>query len=185
MKEVVRTLKAFSEEKKRLEAELNQVRQNEFHIDHDNKLQKVQYHLKIKEEFNILKEENDRLQEELRKRSMDIYERQSNSQGGHSRDDSSSDMARMKKDQYVILESVSVLMENLLAQPGVSAYIADKRELREAFSNTLQTIGTVSAPQNTSNKIKAVIEVITNMGRNLSNRIKECNDMAREYKRLE
>jgi len=38
MKEVVRTLKAFSEEKKRLEAELAQVRQNEFHIGHDNKL---------------------------------------------------------------------------------------------------------------------------------------------------
>jgi len=94
--------------------------------------------LKIKEEFNILKEENDRLQEELRKRSLDIYERQSNSQGGNYRDDtSSSEMARMKKDQYVILESVSSLMENILAQPGVSAYIADKRELREAFSNTL------------------------------------------------
>ena len=46
-------------------------------------------------------------------------------------------MARMKKDQYVILESVSSLMENILAQPGVNAYIADKRELREAFSNTL------------------------------------------------
>jgi hypothetical protein len=38
-------------------------------------MQKVQYHLKIKEEFNILKEENDRLQEELRKRTLDTYER--------------------------------------------------------------------------------------------------------------
>lgn len=68
---------------------------------------------------------------------MDIYERQSNSQGGNFRDDTSTDMARAKKDQYVILENMSVLMENLLAQPGVSAYIVDKRELREAFSNTL------------------------------------------------
>jgi len=79
MKEVVRTLKAFSEEKKRLEAEIVQLKQSEFHIGHDNKLQKVQYHLKIKEEFNILKEENERLQDELRKRSLDTYERQSNS----------------------------------------------------------------------------------------------------------
>ena len=75
MKEVVRTLKAFSEEKKRLEAEIEQLKQNEFHIGHDNKMQKVQYHLKIKEEFNILMEENDRLQKELRKRTLDTYER--------------------------------------------------------------------------------------------------------------
>jgi len=38
MKEVVRTLKAFSEEKKRLEAEIATFKQNEFHIGHDNKL---------------------------------------------------------------------------------------------------------------------------------------------------
>jgi hypothetical protein len=37
MKEVVRTLKAFSEEKKRLEAEISQLKQNEFSIGHDNK----------------------------------------------------------------------------------------------------------------------------------------------------
>ena len=74
----------------------------------------MQYHLKIKEEFNILKEENDRLQEELRKRSLDMFERQSNSQGGNY-NESSGEMARMKKDQYVILESISSLTENLLA----------------------------------------------------------------------
>ena len=62
MKEVVRTLKAFSEEKKRLEEEIKQLKQKKFHIGHDNKMQKVQYHLKIKEEFNILMEETDRLQ---------------------------------------------------------------------------------------------------------------------------
>lgn len=76
-------------------------------------------------------------------------------------------------------------MESLLAQPGVSAYIADKRELREAFSNTLQTVGTISAPQNTSAKIRAVMEVVQNLGRNLAARIKECNDVTREYKRME
>lgn len=61
LKEVVRTLKAFSEEKKRLEQEVAHLKQNEFSIGHENKHQKVQYHLKIKEEFNILKEENERL----------------------------------------------------------------------------------------------------------------------------
>ena len=30
-----------------------------------------------------------------------------------------------------------------------------------------------------------MVEVVTSMGRNLSNRIKECNDLTREYKRLE
>lgn len=61
MKEVVRTLKAFSDEKKRLEAEIARLQQSEFNFGHENKHQKVQYHLRLKEEFNILKEENDRL----------------------------------------------------------------------------------------------------------------------------
>jgi hypothetical protein len=34
-------------------------------------------------------------------------------------------------------------------------------------------------------KVRGVIEVIQVMGRNLANRIKECNDTAREYKRME
>jgi predicted nuclease with TOPRIM domain len=75
MKEVVRTLKAFSDEKKRLERENEQLKSDEHKIGHNNPSQKIQHHLKIKEENNRLKEENYRLTEELRKR-FDTFERQ-------------------------------------------------------------------------------------------------------------
>ena len=68
IKEVVLTLKAFSDEKKRLEKELEQVKSYELQIGHTNQAQKIQHHLKIKEENNKLKEENYKLHEELRRK---------------------------------------------------------------------------------------------------------------------
>ena len=62
------TLKAFSDEKKRLEKELETVKNYELQIGHSNQAQKIQHHLKIKEENNKLKEENYKLQEELRRK---------------------------------------------------------------------------------------------------------------------
>ena len=43
----------------------------------------------------------------------------------------------------------------------------------------------MSAPQNVNLKIRGVIDVVQVLGRNLASRIKECNDMTREYKRME
>lgn len=70
MENIVRTLKFYSEEKTRLEAELNKLhRENDQLIGHKNPSQKIQHHLKIKEENNRLKEENFKLQEELRRKT--------------------------------------------------------------------------------------------------------------------
>ena len=65
-----------------------------------------------------------------------MYERQSNSQGGNL-DQTSNEIIRIKKDQYVILESINSLIESLLMQPGVSSYISDKPQLREVFTSQL------------------------------------------------
>lgn len=65
-----------------------------------------------------------------------MYERGSNSQGGIYREENSELTARMKKDQYVIIECINALMDSILTQPGVSSFISEKRELREAFTNT-------------------------------------------------
>lgn len=62
MKEVLRTVKFFSEEKIKLEAELHKLQlENQQLIGHKNPSQKIQHHLKIKEENNRLREENRKL----------------------------------------------------------------------------------------------------------------------------
>ena len=72
MKEVLRTVKFFSDEKIKLEAELQKLQlENQQLIGHKNPNQKIQHHLKIKEEYNRLQEENRKLQEEL-KRKIDL-----------------------------------------------------------------------------------------------------------------
>ena len=115
-----------------------------------------------------------------------MYERQSNSQGGVARDEqTSNEIIRIKKDQYVILESINSLIESLLMQPGVSAYINDKPQLKDVFTSQLQTQGTMSASSTVTSKLRAVSEVVMHLGRNLSSRIKERNEIDREYKRLE
>jgi len=59
MKEVVKTIKLFQDEKGRLERELDKLhRENDQLIGHKNPSQKIQHHLKIKEENNKLREEN-------------------------------------------------------------------------------------------------------------------------------
>lgn len=70
MKDVFRTLKFYSDEKQRLEKELEKLhRENDQLIGHKNPSQKIQHHVKIKEENNKLREDNFKLQEELRKKS--------------------------------------------------------------------------------------------------------------------
>lgn len=72
MKELVKTLKFFTEEKSRLEKEVEKLhRENDSLIGHKNPSQKIQHHVKIKEENNRLREENLRLHDELR-RKIDI-----------------------------------------------------------------------------------------------------------------
>ena len=58
IKEIVLTLKAFADEKKRLEKEVEKMRSHEMQVGHNNQAQKIQHHLRIKEENNKLKEEN-------------------------------------------------------------------------------------------------------------------------------
>ena len=52
------TLKAFADEKKRLEKEPEKAKTHEMQVGHNNQAQKIQHHLRIKEENNKLKEEN-------------------------------------------------------------------------------------------------------------------------------
>jgi hypothetical protein len=69
LKEVVRTLKKFSDEKKLLEAEVERLRkESELDVGHNNAAQKIQHHLKIKEENNKLREDNYLLKEEVRRK---------------------------------------------------------------------------------------------------------------------
>ena len=58
IKEIVLTLKAFADEKKRLEKEVERMRTDEQLTGHNNQAQKIQHLLRIKEENNKLKEEN-------------------------------------------------------------------------------------------------------------------------------
>jgi len=72
MRELAKMLKLFNEEKNKLEKELEKLHnENKQLIGHKNPSQKIQHHLKIKEENNRLREENLKLQDELR-RKVDI-----------------------------------------------------------------------------------------------------------------
>ena len=66
---MVRTLKKFSDEKKSLEAEVERLRkESELDVGNNNAAQKIQHHLKIKEENNKLREDNYLLKEEVRRK---------------------------------------------------------------------------------------------------------------------
>ena len=62
----MRTLKKYSDDKKALEAEL--AKRVDTSEGHQNLSQKIQHHLKIKEENNKLREENFSLKEEIRRK---------------------------------------------------------------------------------------------------------------------
>ena len=62
----MRTLKKYSDDKKALEAEL--AKRVDTSEGHQNLSQKIQHHLKIKEENNKLREENFTLKEEIRRK---------------------------------------------------------------------------------------------------------------------
>ena len=75
MKELVKTLKFYTEEKGKLEKEVEKLaNENKQLIGHKNPSQKIQHHLKIKEDNNRLREDNIRLQEDL-KRKIDVIGR--------------------------------------------------------------------------------------------------------------
>jgi hypothetical protein len=61
IKEIVLTLKAFADEKRRLEKENERLKKEELQVGHNNQKQKIQHHLRIKEENNKLREENNQL----------------------------------------------------------------------------------------------------------------------------
>ena len=63
IKEIVLTLKAFADEKRRLEKEIERLKNEEMQGGHNNQKQKIQHHLRIKEENNKLREENSKLQD--------------------------------------------------------------------------------------------------------------------------
>ena len=52
------TLKAFADEKRRLEKEVDRLKKEEMQVGHNNQKQKIQHHLRIKEENNKLRDEN-------------------------------------------------------------------------------------------------------------------------------
>lgn len=69
MNELVLTFKFLSDQKKKVDLELEKLQEeNRQLIGHKNPSQKIQHHLKIKEENNRLREENMKLQEELRRK---------------------------------------------------------------------------------------------------------------------
>jgi hypothetical protein len=62
MKDLVRTMKFLSDEKYRLEKEIEKLnRENDMLIGNKNPNYKIQYHVKIKEDNNKLREENTKL----------------------------------------------------------------------------------------------------------------------------
>ena len=62
MKDLIKTLRFYSDEKTRLEKEIEKLnRENDELIGHKNPSQKIQHHVRIKEENNKLREENFKL----------------------------------------------------------------------------------------------------------------------------
>lgn len=82
MAEVVQSLKQFAEANRKLEAQLNVLRTENEQLagGHRNPNQKIQFHMKIKEENNRLRADNFRLQEDLQRKIETIYKQQQNLQ---------------------------------------------------------------------------------------------------------
>lgn len=82
MAEVVQSLKQFAEANRQLEAQINVLRTENEQLagGHRNPNQKIQFHMKIKEENNRLRADNFRLQEDLQRKIETIYKQQQNIQ---------------------------------------------------------------------------------------------------------
>ena len=78
MAEVVQSLKQFAEANRQLEGQLNVLRTENEQLagGHRNPNQKMQFHMKIKEENNRLRADNFRLQEDLQRKIETIYKQQ-------------------------------------------------------------------------------------------------------------
>ena len=116
MKEVLRTLKFISDEKMRVEAELHKLQlENQQLIGHKNPNQKIQHHLKIKEENNRLSEENRKLHEEL-KRKVDI-------------------IGVNYQDENMIEKNVKILIDHLFTQPIIAKAVGITDQYAEELLN--------------------------------------------------
>ena len=78
----MQSLKQFAEANRQLEAQLNVLRTENEQLagGHRNPNQKIQFHMKIKEENNRLRADNFRLQEDLQRKIETIYKQQQNIQ---------------------------------------------------------------------------------------------------------
>ena len=175
------TLKAFSDEKKRLEKELEQVKNYELQIGHSNQAQKIQHHLKIKEENNKLKEENYKLQEELRRKCEVLAQNTalnnmmdpSPSSGSSSFSNITSrtptatnekpiDPEKVRKELSSLQESASRLADHLLKLPGVSQFVSSNETLATHFKKPAAgTPSSTSATYYANQKLNGCGEVIT------------------------
>ena len=200
IKEVVLTLKAFSDEKKRLEKELEQVKSYELQIGHSNQAQKIQHHLKIKEENNKLKEENYKLQEELRRKCEALAQTSGagnlmetstvfsnvTSRTPTTPNEKQPDPDKLKKELHSLQESSSRLTDHLLKLPGVSGFVSANESLSTHFKKPAAgTPSSTSATYYANQKLQGCMEVITQISRQLQSRIQECNQMSQEFKHME
>lgn len=134
MKELVRTLKFYSEEKMRLEKEVEKLnRENDQLVGHKNPSQKIQHHVKIKEENNKLREENVRLQEELH-RKLELIQKKGTSvveQAQSQPDLLKEDLKKLKKENQACQESLSRLADHVFTQPVLLKAIGLSEDLHD------------------------------------------------------
>ncbi len=162
MREVVKTLKVYSDEKTRLERELEKLhKENESLVGHKNPSQKIQHHLKIKEENNRLREQNFKLQEELRKaqfgrkmaQTFDLEQPANNN----------ADSKALKKDNMILQENINRLVDHILTQPT-------KLSMNEHPSH--------------SNKLKTAMEVVSLLSNTIHQKERDLKDISRDKKKL-
>ena len=121
MKEVVRTLKQFHDDKTYLEKENERLRkEHDDNIGHKNPNQKIQLHLKIKEENNRFREENYKLQEEL-KRKCEVIARNGQGNGSPQKDDDQK--SQMQRAEINNLQNVIMRISDkvLLSAPAYTS----------------------------------------------------------------
>lgn len=149
------TLKVFADEKKRLEKENERMRTKEMSVGHTNQAQKIQHHLRIKEENNQLKEENYNLLDQVRRLTTtgggaQVLANGSNATFGNLAPDSlttaptsgsanptnPADAEKNKKELNQMHEGIARLAESLLKLNGVGQFVSSNESLASFFKKT-------------------------------------------------
>lgn len=167
-KKLVRIVKQYSEKNEKLQQEVNKLHlENDQLVGHKNPSQKIQHHLKIKEENNKLREENYKFQEEIRRKNDLIFKFQGHDPQFVAQDMpqdeqfSAEEVKKLQKEVHTFSEMLAKLTEHVINEAKIGGRLGmNDAPATSVIGRAKQAMQIVSLLSNVMNtKEKEVVEL--------------------------